>query len=57
MLDYHIAQNLIPEFKKKQVVNYYSYLRYLAKREVNNSAAVTAFWSDYMKNQNITQEA
>lgn len=57
MLDYHIGQNLVPEFKKKQVSTYYTFLKYLAKREVNNSAAVTAFWSDYMKNQNITQEA
>lgn len=57
MLDYNIAQNIIPEFKKKQVSNYYQFLSFLAKREVNNSAAQTCFWKDYTQNQNLTPEA
>jgi hypothetical protein len=56
MLDYHIAQNLVPVFKNKQVEEYYKFLNFVAKREVNNGAAITTFWGDYMKNENFGQQ-
>lgn len=56
MLDYHIAQNLVPIFKKKQIEEYYKFLNFIAKREVNNCAAINTFWGDYMKNDNFGQQ-
>ena len=52
MMDWNISKNIIPMFKKRQVENYYGFLKYISKREVNNSAAQSSFWSDFLKNQN-----
>ena len=53
MMDWHISKNIIPMFKKRQLENYYTFLKYISKREVNNSAAQTSFWNEFLKNQNI----
>lgn len=53
MLNYHIAQSIIPEFKENQVKEYYKFLNFIARREINNSAATICFWNDFNKNENI----
>jgi len=57
MLDYNIAENIIPKFKTMQVSNYFKFLNHLAKSEVNNCAALTTFWGDLMKNSNVAAVA
>lgn len=71
MLNYNIAKNIIPEFisntvfnklsssqsKKNQVTEYYNFINFLAKREINNSSVITSFWTDFNKNQHVATEA
>ncbi|CAI2368715.1 unnamed protein product [Moneuplotes crassus] len=54
MLNCYIAENIIPVFKEKQIKEYYEFLNFLARREINNSAATISFWSDFMKNENVS---
>lgn len=71
MLNYNIAKNIIPEFisntvfnksgssqeKKNQVTEYYNFIKFLSKREINNSSVITSFWTDFNKNQHVATEA
>ena len=50
MLEVNLAENIIPKFENKQVNSYYKFISFISKNEVNNCAALTKFWNDYMKN-------
>lgn len=56
MINCYIAQNIIPVFKEAQIKEYYEFLNFLARREINNSAATVSFWNDFTKNENIPGE-
>lgn len=56
MLNVYIAQNIIPGFKERQIQEYYEFLNFLAKRDINNCAAMVTFWNDFTKNENIPGE-
>ena len=50
MLEVNLAENIIPKFETKQINSYYKFISFISKNEVNNCAALTKFWNDYMKN-------
>ena len=53
MIEVHLGESVIPEFKETQMKNYYEICQQFACMEINDSNNTAKFWAEFLENRNI----
>ena len=53
MIEVHLGETVIPEFKESQMKTYYKICQSIACAEIDDSNKTCKFWSNFLENSNI----
>ena len=54
MLEVHLAEDVIPQFKDGKIEVYYGILKQFGSEEIQNAHASATFWTSLMTNKNLS---
>lgn len=53
MVEVHITETVIPEFRSEKMSNYYKILLYFSNNEIEHANTNAAFWTELLSNTNL----